>query len=119
MSDNVALPAGPTVRTIELSPGLHLLMSGLAQANGDDAIAPILAALNRTGANDAFAIANDGNLLSVIPDAILVTADGSLSMRGTGSTPTPFGNVKAGQLIPFRARRVMSGSSATVIGLVY
>lgn len=119
MADNPTI-GGTKTRAKDLGALLGtLFMFGLADQAGGDAIGPILAALNRTGANDAFAIANDSNPLGVVPDAIFVTADGTLSMRGTGSAAVSFGTVKAGQVIPFRARRVMSGSTAAVIGLVY
>lgn len=119
MGDNPTI-GGTKVRAKDLGAELgQLFMFSLADQAGADAIAPILAALNRTGANDAFAIANDSNPLGTVPDAIFVTADGTLTMRGTGATPVSFGTVKAGQTILFRARRVMSGSTAAVIGLVY
>lgn len=69
-------------------------------------------------ADDIFTIAaNDGADLATIPKALFVLTDGNLAVRGVSGTTVTIA-VKAGMIIPLRARRVMTASTATVAGLV-
>src|SRR5436305_1060048 len=69
-------------------------------------------------ADDIFTIAgNDGADLATVPKALFVLTDGNLAVRGVSGTTVTI-PVKAGMIIPLRARRVMTATTATVVGLV-
>lgn len=119
MANNITLPGGPTVRTIDLGGGVHLLLTGLTKADGTDAVEPILTALGlNASADQVFAITkHDTNPLATVPKALLCTVSGNLVLKGTGSEAVTI-PVTAGQIIPIRARYVLAtGNTATVVGL--
>lgn len=68
-------------------------------------------------ADDIFTLAlSDTVDLATIPKALLVLADGNLQVKGTGAAVTIA--VKAGMIIPLRARRIyVANTTATVVGL--
>ena len=69
-------------------------------------------------ADTIFTIAPGTGVLSTIPKALFVTADGTLAVGDASNSSVSLGSVKAGQLIPIRARYVYAtGTTATVIGL--
>lgn len=70
-------------------------------------------------ANDIFAITpSDSTVITRAIKALLVTADGTLSVKGISTTAVSLGTVVAGQIIPFMPRMVMAtGTTATVVGL--
>lgn len=68
-------------------------------------------------ADDIFAITpNDTVDLATTPRALLVLTDGNLQLKGTGAAVTIA--VKAGMMLPLKAKRVYAtGTTATVVGL--
>jgi hypothetical protein len=62
-----------------------------------------------------FAITPANEDLAIRPRAIYVDGDGALVMRDDTGTDITYA-VVAGQILPFRAVQVRSGTTATVIG---
>ncbi len=110
-----ALPLPTGAATDATLDAVRVLLAGAATAAKQDSVKAALDA--QAPADDIFAIVpNDTTNLTTIPRVLFVLTDGNLAVRGASGTTVTI-PVKAGMMIPLKARRIMTASTATVAGL--